>query len=413
MAGFFQGLAGGVENVLGFGPQAAPRNAGANIGQGVTPEQVQQAAGTALTNEQQLAQLNEELGLQGGLYKQTDVYNQQQQLANALLAQSQGQGPNPAQAALNQQTGNNIASQAALMAGQRGSSANAGLLARQIAQQGAATQQQAVGQSATQQAQQQIAAQQQLQAQQQNMANLATTQAGQYIGGVNSAVTAGQNEQNILGNQLANYNNALLSNQLGAQPASPGVTALLGGLGAAAGKNATSGSGAAAGGAASSGAAGAGITSADEYAALAKGGVAGDAPNKKIAKVDPKDRFNGVTTTAGKQFSGKLPPHLEHIASIYHPDVKRMGYGGMADGAMVPGKAEVKGDSLKNDKVKALLSPKEIVLPRSVTMAEDAPDKAKAFVAELLNKYGDKMHGGGEDEFKSALKKAMAERRAK
>lgn len=54
-----------------------------------------------------------------------------------------------------------------------------------------------------------------------------------------------------------------------------------------------------------------------------------------------------------------------------------------AHGAMVPGKAQVKGDSPKNDTVKAKLSPGEIVLPRSVTQSEDAGNKAKEFVESL------------------------------
>ncbi len=86
---------------------------------------------------------------QGGVQNQSQVYNQMQQVAA-------GQGPNPAQAQLAQATGQNVANQAALMAGQRGASSNAGLTARQAAQQGANTQQQAAGQGATLQAQQSL-----------------------------------------------------------------------------------------------------------------------------------------------------------------------------------------------------------------------------------------------------------------
>lgn len=49
----------------------------------------------------------------------------------------------------------------------------------------------------------------------------------------------------------------------------------------------------------------------------------------------------------------------------------------------VPGKAKYKGDTRSNDTVPALLSPGEIVLPRSVAQDEDAPDKAKKFVAAI------------------------------
>lgn len=56
--------------------------------------------------------------------------------------------------------------------------------------------------------------------------------------------------------------------------------------------------------------------------------------------------------------------------------------GGLA-GHQVPGKAKYKGDTRSNDTVPALLSPGEIVLPRSVAQDEDAPDKAKKFVAAI------------------------------
>lgn len=101
---------------------------------------------------------------QGGLNNQSQVFNQQaalqaqqQGLVGQLQGVADGTGPNPAMAALNQQTSNNISQQAALMASQRGAGANAGLLARQAGMQGANIQQQAAGQAATLQAQQQLA----------------------------------------------------------------------------------------------------------------------------------------------------------------------------------------------------------------------------------------------------------------
>ena len=47
-------------------------------------------------------------------------------------------------------------------------------------------------------------------------------------------------------------------------------------------------------------------------------------------------------------------------------------------------KAVVKGDSLKNDKVPAELSEGEIVIPRHITMAQNAPEKAAEFVRQTL-----------------------------
>jgi hypothetical protein len=59
-----------------------------------------------------------------------------------------------------------------------------------------------------------------------------------------------------------------------------------------------------------------------------------------------------------------------------------------AKGKKVPGEAKVKGDSLKNDTVPAMLSPGEIVLPRHVTQAPDAPQRAAAFVQAIQAKQG-------------------------
>lgn len=54
-----------------------------------------------------------------------------------------------------------------------------------------------------------------------------------------------------------------------------------------------------------------------------------------------------------------------------------------ARGTEVPGKAKYKGDTRSNDTVPALLSPGEIVLPRSVAQSEEAPEKAKKFVEAI------------------------------
>lgn len=72
--------------------------------------------------------------------------------------------------------------------------------------------------------------------------------------------------------------------------------------------------------------------------------------------------------------------------------------GGAAHGARVPGHAMVDGDDKSNDKVHALLSPGEIVIPRS--KAND-PDKAKAFVAALIAK---EKASGGRVEYSDVLK---------
>jgi len=135
---------------------------------------------------------------QNSIQNQQNVFNEQQGLANTLQQESQGQGPNLAMAQLAQTTGQNMQNQASLMAGQRGVQNNPGLASRQIAQQGAAQQQNAVGQAASMQAQQQLAYQQQLQAQQGQMASLANTQVGEQqaaIEGMNQTAMGNQGQQ--------------------------------------------------------------------------------------------------------------------------------------------------------------------------------------------------------------------------
>jgi hypothetical protein len=292
---------------------------------------------------------------------------QQNALANALLAQSQGQGPNIAQQALQQNTAQGIRQQQGLMASQKG--INPALAARQAALGGAEMQQQAAGQGALMQAQQQLAAQQ---AYQQQLGSIAGQNLDIYrtAGGLaNQAVLGAQGINAGIASQNAQNNTAAMMGLLGgaAQLGSAGIigSSMGGGGGSMAGGSST--------------------------AALADGGMV------------PHYAKGGMA---------KLPSHLGHIASIYH------GYseGGVTQlkdkGGHVPGKPKVSGDSPKNDVVPAMLSPGEIVLPRTVVNAEEPEKEAAQFVAEELKKKG-KYKGNVEDDFKKALKDAVEKRKAK
>lgn len=205
------GVAGIASNILGTENtfQAAP----AQIASGTNQGQIESAYNNtqaALGNQNYLA------GLGSGTMGQ--ALNTQNGLANQLSLQAQGQGPNPAQSALNQSTGQNINAQAALMASQRGAGANAGATAENAARIGSGVQQQAVGQAATLQAQQQIAAQQQ-------QAQLAAQQYAETQGAVQANTVAQQNEQGILQNANQGYNNALTSGVGSANAANAQVAA--------------------------------------------------------------------------------------------------------------------------------------------------------------------------------------------
>lgn len=193
------GFLGTINGALGLnnGFQAS----GANIQQGTNSTQLNNAYTGAQGG----------LGAQGSLQstlapQAQSAVNAQNTLSQQYANEAAGQGPNPAQAELAQATGQNVAATNAAIAGARGGSQNIGLLARQAAQAGANTQQNAVGQAATLQAQQQLAAQNA----QANLANNQISQTGQATTGLNSAQ---QNEQGILQNANTSANNAAVSQQ--------------------------------------------------------------------------------------------------------------------------------------------------------------------------------------------------------
>lgn len=182
---------------------------GANV---LNPATLQQAN---QTQAQANSGLDQQQSFLNALQGQNGIANQSANYA-ALQGVANGTGPNPAQAQLAQSTGQNVAQQGALMASQRGATANPALLARQAAQQGAATQQASVGQAATLQAQQSLNA---LNAQSGIAQNQVTNQANATTG-FNQAAQSEQ--QNILG-AISSQNNANVSNVASQNGANAGL----------------------------------------------------------------------------------------------------------------------------------------------------------------------------------------------
>lgn len=223
-----------VTALTGGGPNGANFQASsANVLNPATTQQAQDQYNQAQNAIAQQQSFVNAVGAQNGLGNQSAVFNQLQGVAN-------GTGPNPAQAQLAQATGANVANQAALMAGQRGSGSNIGLMARQAAQQGASTQQQAAGQAATLQANQSLNALGQ-------MGSLATSQANQQasaIQGLNAAqqgeqgqilgAIQGQNQANVANTQSQNSANAQIS-AVNAKSQADLVGNIMGGAGSAIG----------------------------------------------------------------------------------------------------------------------------------------------------------------------------------
>lgn len=324
--------------------------------------------------------------------QQNQVYNQQQTLGQQLLNQSNGAGPNPALAQLNQTTGANVANQAALAASARGASSNPALIARLAATQGAGIQQNAVGQAATLNAQQQLNAENSLQ-------NLYSTAGNEALQG-ESIEQGGQ----------ASQNSAITSGQLGASQINANIS----------GQNAKQ-----AGGILS------GITNAvgdlfydgGEVKKYASGGAVSGIQNYAMPALPtiPMQQFDPVQIIP----TIKRPPPPVSVAAdplaggpgdtlldsqvspggemgTDSPLLMTASNGGqvpfskalMANGGKVKGKEVVSGNSPKNDDVPALLSAGEVVLPKSVTQAKDAPQKAAEFLRHLQEEKKGKGYGG-------------------
>jgi hypothetical protein len=256
----------------------------------------------------------------------------QKALAAQLAQQVLGKGPNPALEQLKQTTGQNIQQATGMIASQKG--INPALATRVAALAGANANQTAAGQAATQAAQQQLAAQN-LQAQ------ALSTQRGQDIAQQNSALglmgTAGQLQQGQNAQRIQNLAQQQALNQ----------------------------------------------GTASQNAALAnQAGLT----NAQLAT-------NAATTNAGTntQILGGVLSGLGAAAATFAK-------GGKVDfrkGGNVPGKAKVKGDSEENDTVPAMVSPGEIVVPRTVAQSPNAPEEAARFVAALKARKRESMPSGG------------------
>lgn len=320
---------------------------------GASQQQADQSFGNTQQGLQNQQQFLNALQGQNGIQNQSDVYNQYAGIAS-------GQAPNPAleaqKIALANATGANVANQASLMAGQRGSNANAGLMARQAAMQGANIQQQAAGQGAMMQGE--LLANQQANALA-AMGNIS----GQQVSNLGNAGNAYANtalgqQQNVL-NSLNNQNNAAAglagqANEM-AMANAKADNQMMGGIANAAGGLLSAGMG-----------------------ALTKPGTGSSTP-KGMPTSDDWAKWTGASKAAS---GGEVKPgQIGNNPKASGPQSSLGRALAMKSGGKVPGQAKVAGDSLKNDTVPALLSPGEIVIPR--TVANKGPEAAAKFVAAI------------------------------
>lgn len=274
------------------------------------------------------------------------------QLADILQGQAAGtSGPNPAQQQLVQNAQMMAQQQAQQNAQNR--ALNPGLAARMSGQNAAQMGGQAAANAGIQQGQQQLASQQLL--------------------------------SGLIGNQQHNLNQASGINAQVASGNQQASQAIVGGI--------MSGAGAAMG-----------MAHGGMVRKMSDGGMADDSdPSTPQSGVG---RFlSGMGTDMGQQQNGQQKPPTNgfsqfgggigkmltsQMPALIAGAAPALAHGGrvMKSGGNVPGKAKMKGDSPKNDTVKAMLSPGEIVIPRSVTESKDAPKKAAEFVAAVLAKKG-------------------------
>jgi len=382
VGGILGGIGGLLGGIFGGGPPLP------NITDPVTGQQITDAQGKVIATQEQLNNFASTLQGVNGVQNQQAVLQNLQQVAA-------GRGPNPALAQLAQTTGQNIAAQQALQAGQRGAAGNVGLIARQAGQQGANIQQQAVGQGAT------LAAQQEL-----NALNSMGTIAGQQVGETQNALaTAGslglQNQGQLLSSQ-GQYNSQIAGGQANVNTTNaaltgatlPLVQGTLSGAGTAQVANNSPTSTPGGSGLDFSGANGlpsqqiGGFNPLPNAPTFEHGGRVMKGPHKSHVA-------NYLMMAKGGQVPEKVPALVSPGEIYLAPDhVKEVQHGAnpLKLGHRIPGKAKVKGDSLKNDTVKATLEEGGVVLPRHIVNSM-SPDKAKLFVLKSLAKK--KAHQNG------------------
>lgn len=113
--------------------------------------------------------------------------------------------------------------------------------------------------------------------------------------------------------------------------------------------------------------------------------------NNAITKASGQSGINQAqanqSTQAGNQITGLIGAGIGAGATLLGKDDPKTPMA--ANGMIVPGQAEVSGDSPQNDKVHAMLSPGEVVVPRSLT---HDPNAVKNFVTHLIKQKPASVH---------------------
>jgi hypothetical protein len=297
------------------------------------------------------------------------LLNQQQSYANSLQAQAAGAGPSLATNLLQQHSDTNAANQLGMAAAQRG--VNPGLAMKQAMDAGAMGNQQAMQQASNARVGEQLGAQRELGSQLNTMQgqNIGSQQANQ-----NASMQANQLNSGIAVDNTKT-NNGVTTGLMNAGGGIGGLIAMLAHGGRVPNPKA-------------------GLP---QY--LADGGFL-SIPFQSGAASPWEEAFK----SSSKKPGSSSPMSGTSMAGGPMDDAGGAAAGGMdmsslamlaSKGAVVPGKAKVKGDSYSNDVVPTMLSPGELVIPRSVSTQ-------KGFI-EHVKKYVEDMPGDGPQGFAKVL----------
>lgn len=199
------GAAGGSDNFLGLGSIGGGLGGLGGFNKGMA-----EGMGALSTYEAHMPEIDRQnfmAAIKQSQENSQNVYGQQQALAQQLIGQTQGQGPNPALEQLKQTTGQNQMQNTGMIASQKG--VNPAMAARMASQNAGNMGQQAAGQAATMRAQQQLGAQGQLGGLYGQMGNQGLSQQ-QILQGAqaaqNNAITSGANATQQINAHTAEQN---------------------------------------------------------------------------------------------------------------------------------------------------------------------------------------------------------------
>lgn len=135
-------------------------------------------------------------------------------------------------------------------------------------------------------------------------------------------------------------------------------------------------------------------------------------PAARVAAIEALSQHSvesgAVRRVAGEKDKGRSPKkyseggQVDPLKNSGNQDVRNAiaaSFGGQtypikkSVGGKIPGRANVAGNSEKNDTVPILASPGEILIPREIAMHKNAPEMAAEFVRHHLSKNGDQSKG--------------------